>query len=230
MKGIAALKIVDPCSESWEEMTPVGKLCRHCDTCQKQVHDLAKLTKRQASFLYLKHAGRVCFRVTIRDNEIQFREEAKIRLLDRLLLTFAALGLFLKTQMAHASPDLAPSIAQTENTSEVSAISETPLPQVFAPTMPMAPGPSPSEETVLYGDARISYPFDRFLSYIEGTMGALALCVSAGAALVLTPVGILKRRKSIWLFGVLCFLAAIAVFFLRAFAASFFSVDTTIVD
>lgn len=55
------LQIPDPCSESWEEMTPLPG-GRYCRCCEKTVVDFTTMTGQQITRLYQRRQGRVCGR------------------------------------------------------------------------------------------------------------------------------------------------------------------------
>lgn len=52
-----------PCGENWDAMAPQG--CnRHCDVCQATIHDLSRLTLKQAESL-LASGDKVCVRAQV---------------------------------------------------------------------------------------------------------------------------------------------------------------------
>lgn len=60
------LRIVSPCDESWDAMRGSGRV-RHCDACDKEVHDLTHASEREASGFVRLHAGgaSICARVLV---------------------------------------------------------------------------------------------------------------------------------------------------------------------
>lgn len=57
------LQIPKPCSEDWNQMTPVDK-GRFCAVCEKEVHDFSFYTKHEL-VQHLKREGKVCGRVPV---------------------------------------------------------------------------------------------------------------------------------------------------------------------
>lgn len=57
------LRVVKPCSASWAAMTGEGAQ-RHCAACDRQVHDLARLTPEEIERLIAAENGRLCGRLT----------------------------------------------------------------------------------------------------------------------------------------------------------------------
>jgi len=61
------VQVASACSESWEGMS--GSLReRFCESCNRQVHDLAAMTPRQIERLVATSGGRLCGRVTRRQD------------------------------------------------------------------------------------------------------------------------------------------------------------------
>src|SRR6185369_252274 len=67
-----------PCSEKWDEMSPSG--CnRHCDRCDKIIHDLERLTLDEAEAL-LRSESEVCVRAKLdAEGAIQLKASRKPR-------------------------------------------------------------------------------------------------------------------------------------------------------
>jgi len=57
--------IESPCTQSWNEMTGSAAK-RHCESCQKQVHNFAVMTPRQIDRTIAEHEGHLCARITRR--------------------------------------------------------------------------------------------------------------------------------------------------------------------
>ena len=73
------ISIPSPCSQSWEEMTPVTANQRHCDSCAKRVTDFSWMTDREIH-TYLQVAGNtLCgrFRADQLDRPIRARVAPK---------------------------------------------------------------------------------------------------------------------------------------------------------
>jgi len=69
------LTIREPCAEDWSAMTGDGPR-RHCDACQRSVHNLSEMTKPEADALLESRTGRLCVRYTINpDGTVRFRPE-----------------------------------------------------------------------------------------------------------------------------------------------------------
>src|SRR5450631_4153461 len=59
--------IEKPCEESWAAMAGDARK-RHCELCDKQVHDFAAMTSREIAKLVAQSDGKVCARVTRRED------------------------------------------------------------------------------------------------------------------------------------------------------------------
>jgi hypothetical protein len=59
--------IKSPCTEAWDEMTGTATK-RHCESCQKQVHNFAAMTPRQIDRLIADNQGHLCARITRRSD------------------------------------------------------------------------------------------------------------------------------------------------------------------
>ena len=59
------LTILQPCEESWAEMTGSQRE-RHCQSCGKHVHNFAAMTSREIERLALQNKGELCARITHR--------------------------------------------------------------------------------------------------------------------------------------------------------------------
>lgn len=58
----AKLRIASPCSASWEAMFG-DERTRFCGECQKQVHDLTKMSAAEVDLFLLAHSGGACVRI-----------------------------------------------------------------------------------------------------------------------------------------------------------------------
>ena len=90
------ISIGKPCRASWEEMAGAGGE-RFCDSCQRVVHDLSKLTRREAAALVNRSADGLCARVSYDERgRVLFARDLKASGLGRLvqvsLLGVSALG------------------------------------------------------------------------------------------------------------------------------------------
>lgn len=83
----------NPCGESWDAMQPSG--CdRICATCSETVHDLAKLTVREAEAL-LREPGKHCVRAQVGpDGAVSLRPGPTGRSQKMLVAVSASVGLF----------------------------------------------------------------------------------------------------------------------------------------
>jgi len=59
------LKVESPCTQAWSEMTG-GTAERHCESCQRQVHNFAAMTPRQINRTIFENEGHLCARITRR--------------------------------------------------------------------------------------------------------------------------------------------------------------------
>ena len=55
------LKILTPCGEKFDAMTPIAEGCRHCDVCSSQVFDTSKISYRKFLKLISKSDKKACF-------------------------------------------------------------------------------------------------------------------------------------------------------------------------
>jgi len=76
---VKQLTIANPCRESWSSMAG-GDTQRFCNVCNRSVHDLSALTRRQAGDLFANNAGKVCGRISYdeRGKQIFARERRPI--------------------------------------------------------------------------------------------------------------------------------------------------------
>lgn len=82
----------DPCGESWDSMQPSG--CnRVCAACSETVHDLSKLTAREAEGL-LREPGKHCVRAQVGpDGALRLRPETSGRSRRVMVAVSASVGL-----------------------------------------------------------------------------------------------------------------------------------------
>lgn len=74
------VQVKSPCQEPWEDMHG-GKTRRHCDRCERDVHNLSAMTRREADAVFARRAAgeRVCVRYTVdADGQVEFRKEPLI--------------------------------------------------------------------------------------------------------------------------------------------------------
>jgi len=57
------VKVAKPCTESWTAMQGSQRE-RHCQSCDKQVHNFAAMTSREIAELVAKTGGKLCARIT----------------------------------------------------------------------------------------------------------------------------------------------------------------------
>ena len=70
--------IAKPCEESWTAMEG-GSRQRHCQLCDRQVHNFAAMTPREIERLVLKSDGKLCARITRREDGSLVTLEAQPR-------------------------------------------------------------------------------------------------------------------------------------------------------
>jgi len=58
------IEFPEPCQEDWDGMHPLGR-ARHCDSCDKPVHDLTQYTPEEADALIHGAGGPACLRAHI---------------------------------------------------------------------------------------------------------------------------------------------------------------------
>ncbi len=58
------IEFPEPCQEDWDAMHPLGR-ARHCDSCDKPVHDLTQYTPEEAEGLLNGAGGPACLRAHI---------------------------------------------------------------------------------------------------------------------------------------------------------------------
>lgn len=82
------------CDVGWENMTPLGDGRRHCARCDKPVHDLTRLTRKQAERFRRENPG-ACVHVVARADtqELVFAPEPRRRLPVREAAVAAALAM-----------------------------------------------------------------------------------------------------------------------------------------
>jgi hypothetical protein len=76
---VKQLTIANPCRESWNAMAG-DDTQRFCNLCNRSVHDLSALTRRDAADLLANNAGKVCGRISYdeRGNQIFTKERSPI--------------------------------------------------------------------------------------------------------------------------------------------------------
>jgi hypothetical protein len=75
------VRIEEPCSAAWEEMTPVeGDRVRHCSHCQLNVHNLSEMSREEAEELLRRSEGRLCVQYAQRtDGKILTNDHPRLR-------------------------------------------------------------------------------------------------------------------------------------------------------
>ena len=62
---MATLNVLKPCPESWDEMSGDGRL-RHCDSCDKDVHDLRGMSEADAlAYVRARGTASMCVRMLV---------------------------------------------------------------------------------------------------------------------------------------------------------------------
>jgi ankyrin repeat protein len=61
---IDSVKVGNPCSEKWEEMTGNDRV-RFCSHCAKDVNDLSTMTRKEATRLVRRSDGKICIRYRV---------------------------------------------------------------------------------------------------------------------------------------------------------------------
>jgi hypothetical protein len=91
------LKIVDstPCPQPWSGMQGTERE-RHCETCNKRVHNFAAMSALQVEQLVREKEGHLCARVT-------YRSDGSIRTLDGPTQPSVAAGLVLAASLAFST-------------------------------------------------------------------------------------------------------------------------------
>jgi hypothetical protein len=85
-----------PCPQPWEAMRG-NQRARHCEACNKNVHNFAAMSARQVEQLVRENEGHLCARVT-------YRSDGSIRTLDDPTQPSVAAGLVLASSLAFALP------------------------------------------------------------------------------------------------------------------------------
>ncbi len=79
------LTVASPCHVPWDRMMG-DKRTRSCEACNREVHDLSKLTRKQALDLFERTDGRLCGRILYRpDGRVLFAQSQTHRKAQRLL-------------------------------------------------------------------------------------------------------------------------------------------------
>jgi hypothetical protein len=107
--------IAKPCEQSWAEMQG-GSGERHCELCNKQVHNFAAMTARQIEKLALERNGKFCARTEYReDGSLVTLDEPKRPVAAQWIiaasLAMSAAGLAAQTPSTQSSSAIAPKIS-----------------------------------------------------------------------------------------------------------------------
>lgn len=109
-RRVDRVAIPKPCLEQWDDFAGDSRE-RFCASCQRTVHDLSALTRREAERLLATSRGRLCGRITYDSNgAILFRPDPHARALARL----ARLSLVGISGWGIASPALAQAADPTQ--------------------------------------------------------------------------------------------------------------------
>ncbi len=127
-KGVLErVRVPRPCSASWNEMRSIDKsAARLCEQCEREVHDLSRMTNAEAEDLIGKAKGRVCVRL-VRDaggrmvtkDAESVRTVPTLHYISRRASRIAAAGAF------SAALTLSNASAQTVNQSRIGEVSVT---------------------------------------------------------------------------------------------------------
>lgn len=104
--------IAKPCEESWTTMEG-GQRNRHCQLCDKQVHNFAAMTPREIEKLVFKNGGELCARITRREDgslvtlEAQPRASIAAQVAVSASLALSAAGAMAQTTEQQAKPETA---------------------------------------------------------------------------------------------------------------------------
>jgi hypothetical protein len=117
------MKIAEPCIRSWDEMTGTAGQ-RHCESCQKQVHNFAAMTRGQIERLVVSTGGNFCARIThnrdgdpiILHHELKQSSSAVLALSATLLLAPAGLAQAPSSSQSRTAQSDTPSVPPLLNT------------------------------------------------------------------------------------------------------------------
>lgn len=115
------LSIAKPCGESWAAMQGDGR-ARHCEHCQKTVHNLAAMTAREIEALVHRSNGGICARITHRADGSLVMQDARpkspviLQAAATALLTVGAAGAAAQSRTESAAlPQAGQLLPQGEN-------------------------------------------------------------------------------------------------------------------
>jgi hypothetical protein len=121
---IDSIRVGDPCTENWDEMTGNDRV-RFCSHCAKDVNNFSAMTPRQAARLVRKSGGKLCirYRVDPRTNAPVFAD--RISAFARHGVAAGAIGASVLVAGAYAQTETAPQqlvqIERTERSGDASA-------------------------------------------------------------------------------------------------------------
>lgn len=79
-----SVRVPQPCDVAWEAMRGEDA-ARLCVSCDRQVHDLASMTRREAESLVTNIRGSVCVRLTRRGGRTLTRDDAPLAVLHHIM-------------------------------------------------------------------------------------------------------------------------------------------------
>ena len=112
-KFIDSIRVADPCTESWDEMTGNDSV-RFCSHCSKDVNNISAMSRKEAARLVRKSGGRLCvrYRTDPKTRSPIFGE--KISAFARHGVAAGAIGASILAAGAYAQTESAPTFVQIE--------------------------------------------------------------------------------------------------------------------
>jgi hypothetical protein len=101
------VRIANPCSETWETMDGTTRQ-RHCQICNKYVHNFAAMTPNEIERVIAANHGRLCGRVTHRANGSLVTLDIADRTTPATRAAALVVGIALATTSAHAQSNPVP--------------------------------------------------------------------------------------------------------------------------
>lgn len=103
LKILEEISILNPCTEDWNKMSGGNKV-KFCNHCQKNVYNLAKMSKPEAIFLLLKKRGKCCLRIEkTKDGSLLFQQTRILRNLFNKVSSIGTAFLLFFSQTAFSS-------------------------------------------------------------------------------------------------------------------------------
>ena len=106
------IDIPKPCSEDWNQMTPLEK-GRHCAVCEKTILDFSNYTKQEL-IRHIKQEGKICGRVPTKYLDIELNESTVNRGIGLRGLVAATINLLVLTTATNAQAQVKNSVEQSE--------------------------------------------------------------------------------------------------------------------